>query len=259
MPVVKTPPYTEKYLVSSVDAAFSVLAQIADTPDQSLQDIASHCNLSVSQTNRLLHTLMANGYVLKTPHKRYRLGYGALSLGHSAQLQFPLIGYAAAQLDQVRTETQESVHLVQRVGTRVVILDLRESPQNVRVVSQIGKYGPLQVGGSGRVHLAYDDPSLLAQLLSDQSELEPAQRLTLADEIRQIRANGYYVARTDFEPDAFSVAVPIFGPQQRLAGSLAIAGPLSRLTPEYTAKLIASALKAASRIGQQLQGTARAD
>ncbi|AZI44955.1 IclR family transcriptional regulator (plasmid) [Deinococcus psychrotolerans] len=255
MPPVKTPLYTDPYLVASVDAAFSVLAHIAREPDQSLQEIAGRCQLSVSQTNRLLHTLRMHGYILKTPLKRYRLGYSALNLGHHANHQFPLIEYAAADLDQVWRETQESVHLVQRSGLEVIILDLRESLQNVRVVSEIGKRGPLHLGGSGKVYLAYDDPKLLEQMLAlNASAPDTSGHSTLVREIRQIREQGYYVARGDFEAEAFSIAAPILGTQHRIVGSLAISGPLARLTPEHEGKLIASCLAAVSRIGQQIQG-----
>ena len=57
----------------------------------------------------------------------------------------------------------------------------------------------------------------------------------LRAQIADIRKKGYVVTREETFPGVFGVGVPILAPRGRPLGSIAMAGPLHRMTPKGVA------------------------
>lgn len=221
-----------RYRIRALDRALGLLELVARRPDLGLQALAERSGTSVSQVLKILSTLEAHGLVAKSAGKTYRLGYGALRLGHHAARLEPAIALAATVLDEVREETGESVHLLVRDGLDAVIVDVRESSQAVRVVSPVGARGRLSAGSSGKLFLAYGPPDLMAWLvrepLPSYTELSETDPELLRMDVERARRQGVCVAIGDFEAGAFSVAAPVFEAPGRMVAAIALAGPLSR-------------------------------
>jgi DNA-binding IclR family transcriptional regulator len=221
-----------RYRIHALDRALGILGLVAQRPDLGLQALAERSHTSASQVLKILATLEGHGLVAKGGDKTYRLGYGALRLGHQAARLQPVIALAAPVLDELREATGESVHLVVRDGLDAVIADVRESTRAVRVVSPVGERTRLHAGGSGKLFLAYGGPELMAWLVREglpaYTELSDTDPELLRIEVDRSRRQGVCVAIGDFEPGAFSVAAPVFESPGRMVAAIALAGPLSR-------------------------------
>lgn len=225
-----------------------------------LQAIAERADTSPSQVLKILATLEGHGLVTKSVGKTYRLGYGALRLGHQAARLQPVIEVAAPVLDELRAGTGESVHLVVRDGLDAVIADVRESSKGVRVVSQVGERTRLHAGGSGKLFLAYGGPELMAWLVRDglpaYTELSDTDPELLRIEVDRSRRQGVCVAIGDFEPGAFSVAAPVFAGPGRMVAAVALAGPLSRFDSAIERRYRSAVKRAGEAASRLLQGAA---
>jgi len=66
-------------------------------------------------------------------------------------------------------------------------------------------------------------------------------------------AQPYIITIGEREPDIAAIAAPVFGPQKRLRGALALSGPAARfsddLIPAMSARLLAAAADLTRRLG----------
>jgi len=247
-----------RYRIRALDRALGILGLVARQPDLGLQALAERAGTSPSQVLKILATLEGHGLVAKSPDKTYRLGYGALRLGHQAAGLQPIIALAAPVLDELRAETGESVHLVVRDGLDAVIADVRESSKAVRVVSPVGARTRLHAGGSGKLFLAYGGPELMAWLVRDglpaYTALSDTDPELLRIEVDRSRRQGACVAIGDFEPGAFSVAAPVFEEAGKMVAAVALAGPLSRFDSAIERRYRSAVKRAAATASERVQG-----
>jgi IclR family KDG regulon transcriptional repressor len=196
--------------------------------------------------------------VAKGADKTYRLGYGAMRLGHLAARLQPVVGVAATMLDELREETGESIHLVVRDGLDAVIADVRESSKTVRVVSPVGERTRLNAGSAGKLFLAYGPRDLMAWLVREgmpaYTELSETDPELLRIDVDRARRQGVCVAIGDFEDGAFSVAAPVFEEPRRMVAAIALAGPLSRFDSAIERRYRSAVKRAAASVGERLRG-----
>lgn len=223
-----------RYSVNSVATGLRLLDTLADTPQQSLKQLAQRLELTSSQTFRILATLEEAGYVVKSQHKTYTLGYKCLVLGQAASHEISLVQLAGPYMDQLAQKTSENIHLVKRDGIERVIVDLRDSPHRIRMISPVGHRHPLYIGGTGLTILAFSPPDVVEQVLVGPFKRFAARTVESAQELSvildRIRRDGFHVALEDFENGAFSVAAPIFNADGTVDSSVCISGPTMRFS-----------------------------
>jgi IclR family KDG regulon transcriptional repressor len=245
-----------RYRIQALDRALGILALVGRRPDLGLQALAERSGTSVSQVLKILATLEGHGLVAKGADKTYRLGYGAMRLGHLAARLQPVVGVAALVLDELREETGESIHLVVRDGLDAVIADVRESSKTVRVVSPVGERTRLNAGSAGKLFLAHGSRELMAWLVREPmpayTELSETDPELLRIDVDRARRQGVCVAIGDFEDGAFSVAAPVFEEPGRMVAAIALAGPLSRFDSGIERRYRTAVKRAAAIVGQRL-------
>jgi len=249
-----------RYRIRALDRALGILALVAQRPDLGLQSLAERSDTSVSQVLKILATLEGHALVAKGADKTYRLGYGAMRLGHLAARLQPVVGVAAMVLDELREETGESIHLVVRDGLDAVIADVRESSKTVRVVSPVGERTRLNAGSAGKLFLAYGSRDLMAWLVREPmpayTELSETDPELLRIDVDRARRQGVCVAIGDFEDGAFSVAAPVFEEPGRMVAAIALAGPLSRFDSSIERRYRSAVKRAAGTVSERLQNPA---
>lgn len=253
---MKDRPSGSKYEIRAVGAAFKVLGALADTPKQTLSQLASTLEMTNSLTYRMLVTLEGEAMVYRDQNRRYSLGPRAMYLGYQAQRSLPLNELAQPAIDYLVETTAETVHLAIRWGLERVIVAMRESPQAVRVSTPIGTKFPLYYGGTGLCIFAFLTPDEQDAVL--RHDLRPRTPITVVDPvtIREtaglIKQRGYHVAVGDFANSAFSVAAPIFGSDNEIIGSISVAGPDSRLTDDSRPHIIEHVVRAGKEVSAAL-------
>jgi IclR family transcriptional regulator, acetate operon repressor len=95
----------------TVERALALLASVCDRGGANLADTARDCELAPSTALRLLRTLEATGFVRKDDTGTYRPGSRIIQLGAQALSDESLVDLAGPAMDELATETGESVYL----------------------------------------------------------------------------------------------------------------------------------------------------
>lgn len=245
------------YTIAAIDRALKLLEIVAEKQSIGLSELTRLTGTTKTLAFRMATTLEARGYLLKDPEERtYSLGYKSLYLGEQMQNHSPLVRVANPFLDELSARTRENVSLLVRDGLATICLAIRQSPQPIRLYAELGRQGPLHVGGGPKLLLAFapdaiQEAVLAAPLIAytPSTIVDPKRLKTL---LKRIRAQGYNVSHGDLDPGAFSVATPVRDHGGRVAASLSVAGPQSRLTRDLESLYIRMLIEAADEISAKL-------
>ncbi len=181
----------------TVERALGLLAHVAENAASTLSECARRTGLAPSTALRLLRTLEAAGFVVRTPAGLYEPGNRLIQLGALALGRQPLVQQARPSLQRIVERTGESAYLVIRgAADTAIYLAMVEGTHAIRHTSWVGR----------------------------AIELED---LAVAGALRgEVSAHGFVAQRDRLEPDVTAIAAPI-----RWAGG--IAGALNLLGPTY--------------------------
>ncbi|WP_454851263.1 IclR family transcriptional regulator [Rhizobium binxianense] len=254
-----TEPKTEPkdYKIAAVDRALALLEALADRPEQGVTSLAKSLGMTKSLVFRLLHTLEERGFVSRDPERaEYSLGYRIGVLGERLGKDGALLYAARPVMDALRDKTSENVNLVIRQGLKSYVLATRSGYHSIRLFAQAGRNGPLHAGGGSLLLLAYADPAVVDNVLSQPLEAFTPHTVTDRARLRQvlerIRANGYNIVLNDLDDGAFSVAAPIRSADGTVIASISVAGAVVRFDEERRESYLKAALEAAEEISERL-------
>ena len=201
-------------------------------------EIARRLDLPKSAVFRSLDSLVETGLIARDPDSsRYRLGPRAIELGLVAIGARDLRELALPQLRTLVQETAETATLSLAVGHERVYAAEVEGPQVVRMTVSIGPRYPLYAGASGRAILAFlpEDERrnyVATYVLTRLTDATLTGRNDLERALDEVRTHGFAVSRGERDPAAAAVAAPLFGPLQRVIGSISVCGPITRFGSE---------------------------
>ena len=248
------------YNIRVLDRAFRVLALLSDGKPRSLQVLSEGIDLSVSTTFRLLATLSSNHYVQRDERtNQYRLGLTCLELARAYYDGNDLRRIALPELEALRNETRETVHLAVIDQMEVVYLEKLPGLHAIGLMSsRVGARSPAYCTGIGKVMLAFEKPQFVRNYY-DQFPMKRYTATTITDpeklmaELENIRCNGYGLDRGEHEHEVRCVAAPIFEMRGQVAAALSVSGPAARMDPlEKNQEMIEKACLAARNISNQM-------
>jgi len=178
-----------------------------------LSDVARRADLSRATARRVLHTLVALGYV-GTDGKEFTLRPRILELGHAYLSALGLPDVAAPHLERLREEVHESCSVAVLDDTDVVYVAREATTRIMTVAIHVGTRFPAHLTSMGRVLLAHLPADRLDDVLS-RVELLPVTPHTITDEsrlrseLRRIAGQGFAVVDQELELGLRSIAVPI--------------------------------------------------
>lgn len=237
--------------IQSLARGLKILDLLHQSPGGlSITELAERLEVDKGSASRLMATLVSYGYAEKDPlTRRCHLGPQVVSLGRSALARLPLPAAARPFLRQLMEQTGECAHLGVPAQGKVLYIDQVESPATLRVNAQIGQMSPLHCTALGKALLAFGDLELSTPLeaFTPHTLTDPQALLQHLAEVRQA---GYALDDEEFDHGVRCIAAPVFDFQGRLAGSIGISGPATRLTPERLPGLAATVVA----VGQALSG-----
>lgn len=248
--------------VKAVEHAFDVLQALADLGRPAgVSEVSRRTGLSKATAHHLLITLEARRVVMREPDTPlFRLGWTLYELGANVVRDVDLSRAARPFLDQLARQTGESVLLGILDGDGVLYLDRGEAPTGLQMRANAGRRSPLYATASGKVLLALaaDHDLVEAVLTRPLVALTPAtitDPVVLRQQLAAVRQQGYATCWQEREVGLSSVAVALRDYTGTVSGSLAIAGPASRLTSRTLQAHLRPLTAVAHLIEAQLGGT----
>ena len=220
-----------------VGKALALLTRLGDYPDGAqAAELARQVGFPLSTAHRLLGALVRDGFAsFDQDSKRYQLGLRIFQLAQQVLQARGLSGLAKPVLEEVSSVTKEATLLAVRDGERQLYLYSIEGPQQVRVVGEPGKHGPLHCTSQGKVLVAFAEPSVREYLI-ENLPLTPAgpkaitSRSRFRQEIEEVRERGWAVVDEEHEAGIRAISVPVIGQNGVAVAALATAAPAFRMS-----------------------------
>lgn len=225
--IVKKPGYA----VDSVDRALQLILLLQENSWLRIADAARTLDVAPSTAHRLMSTLVYRGFALQDDQRRYCAG-PALRSGTAAGPDRALIAAARPHLEALALDIQETVNLVERVGTTARYLFSAEGPQLLRVGNRAGTVLPAHLSSAGKAILSTLADSAVGHLYTRQPQpgTSGAVRLPeLLSELQEVRRLGYAVNMGGTEAGLAAVGVPVSASQRHQASlGISVSAPLDR-------------------------------
>jgi DNA-binding IclR family transcriptional regulator len=219
-----------------VGKALSLLTRLGDHPHGIVaSELARMSGFPLSTAHRLLGALVRDGYArFDSDTKRYTLGLRVFQLAQRVSQARGFTGLTRRILEEVSLVTREATMFAVLDGDRQLYVHSIEGPQQVRVVGEPGKHGPLHCTSQGKVLIAFSPPQVRSQLveslpLDKRAPNTITDRGRFRDEIELVRARGYAIADEENEVGIRAIGVPVLDGEYVIA-AVATAAPAYRMT-----------------------------
>lgn len=146
----------ESYKAPTVKKAFQILKLVSESdPGARISDLSEKLKISKSTVHGITSALVEIGALSRNPlSKKFTLGVTLFELGKAAFSRIDLKDTARPVMKNLMEQAQETVFLGVRNGEHVIILDIVESRQDLKITAPVGTRIPLFAGAVGKVILA---------------------------------------------------------------------------------------------------------
>jgi DNA-binding IclR family transcriptional regulator len=247
-----------KTRLSSVAMAIRLLKAFSeDRAEIGVSALAQRLGIAKSTVHRLAVTLVAEGILEKNPETdRYRLGIGLFHLGTLVRRRMDLPVEARPYLFELREKTHETVLLGIPSDADVMYVYHLESPQAIRMRSELGVRRPAFCTAVGRAILAFQPEDAIERILAGPLPSRTAKTVTDPEKIRallqDVRRLGYAIEDEESEAGMRAIAAPVRSAAGTVAGAVGVAGPTQRLSMEVLADIAGPLLEATATISLRL-------
>ncbi|HVJ49618.1 IclR family transcriptional regulator [Desulfitobacterium sp.] len=248
----------DEHLLSSVKNALRILRSFSLVePEKRVTALAAELGLGKSTVSRLLTTLASEGFVMKDHEtQQYSLGLSILHLNTVMTSKLEINRESLPVLQHLVDDIGETAHIATLAGMDVVYLNIVECKHPVRMLSHIGRRNPVHCTSSGKVMLAYQNKTVIDQLIDRGLEQYTANTIINPDEFRTalntIRLQKYAFSIEELLEGLMSIAAPIWDYTNRVNYAVTVIGPISRMNPIRLAivnKVKSAAMEITRRIG----------
>ncbi|WP_395056915.1 IclR family transcriptional regulator C-terminal domain-containing protein [Polaromonas sp.] len=229
----------------------------AQSPRQTLSEVAARSGLSRAGARRILLTLQTLGYV-DTDGKHFSLTPRILDLGFAYLSSMPIWNLAEPVMEDLVEEVRESCSAAVLDGTDIVYV-LRVSTHKIMSITLgVGSRLPAYCTSMGRVLLAaLPEAQAIACLKAARPEALTRHTVTDLDDLRQklaqTRKQGWCLVNQELEEGLVSMAAPIHDRAGRTVAALNISGQANRTSARVMQEtMLQPLLQAAQAISRLL-------
>lgn len=227
------PPERSRDFNQSVARGLEIIETFgADSPRQTVSEVASKTGLTRATARRFLLTLVELGY-MTTDGRTFELSPRVLRLGYSflSGLGFPSV--ALPHLEALVAETDEASEASILDGHDVVYVVRVPGTRLMTIAVNVGSRMPAHATSMGRVLLAgLADRELEAYLASAKLQRFLPHTATDAETLRErvlkARADGFAIVDQELEEGLIAVAVPIHDRKQRVVAAVNLSTHVGR-------------------------------
>jgi DNA-binding IclR family transcriptional regulator len=200
----------------------------AETPTQTVSDIARRAGLPVATSHRLVNELERLGYLERNLDRRLQIGQRLWELGSRSSRTLRLRRLALPIMIDLHGRLQHNVQLAVLDGLEALFIERLTTHDEYRIIQVAGRL-PAHACSSGLVLLAYASPLVQERLWA--TELPRFTQLTVTDQ-RELRALLAEIRRTDhvvvngiMTAGAGASAVPVRNPRGEVIAALNVVAP----------------------------------
>lgn len=244
--------------VRSVVTALRLLDEVAARQPIGVSDLARAVGLPKSSVQRTLQTLRSAGWIhpVGVELTRWRLTTHMLRAGQLAAGELGLRDVAVPVMEQLRAQTQESVHLAVPEQDNVIVIERLDSPQSVRTFIPLGMAAPMAASANGKAILATKSPedvqALFARGLSAYTATTVTDERLLLAQLEDVRRLGYATNEGEWRADVAAIASAITADGGSAIAGISVSMPAQRMSPEVQLKYGDLVNDAAQRISATL-------
>ncbi len=217
------------YSVHSVENALDLLDAICEEGGEArISQLSQRLGMSKASVFRLLATFENRGFVERSDDSlKYRLGLSACEMGQKIIARMGVLRKARPTMDRLVRQCNESVYFVVRRNDYLLMLDMVDSVQQVKIMALVGQRFPLATTAAGRIFLAFDGDG------DDRKRSDaPGAAAMTPIEREAVRSCGFCIDEHGFGEGVTCLAVPLFNGKGHVTAALAILGPSYRMTGE---------------------------
>lgn len=259
-PARMSPAPGDSYVQSFARGLEVIRSFSAQSPRQTLTEVAGRTGLTRAGARRILLTLQTLGYV-ESDGKLFRLTPRILDLGFAYLSSMPIWNLAEPVMEALVEEVKESCSAAVLDGSDIVYV-LRVPTHKIMSISLgVGSRLPAYCTALGRMLLSALPPGQMMQVLQ-ASERTARTRYTVTDvnelaaKIAQVRKQGWSLVNQELEEGLVSLAAPITDRSGQTVAALNISGQANRSSAKVMQEtmlpqLLAAAQAISSRLGLQ--------
>jgi IclR family transcriptional regulator, KDG regulon repressor len=239
----------------AIDRCFAVLDAVAAQPTTA-RKLTEQLSLPRPTIARLLQALERQGYVVADELGVYKLGSRPVELAAIWQRQSGPALTAESHLRQLVERCGESAYLVVREGLETVWIAGVESSHAIRFSAPIGqRLSGLHAGGFHKTLLAYAPESVrqtvLAGPLQKLATNTIVDRELLAQDLEQIRRNGFGESHSEVDEGLWSICAPVRD-AVGIVGGIGVGGPGLRATDNVLEGIRCAVVETAAELSKAL-------
>ena len=234
---------------TAADKTLDVLEALAQ--HRSIADISEATSLPKPTVHRILQTLVERGFARYVGRGSYTGGPRILTLVGSHQREADLPDQARPTLEELREETDWTVHLALLTGDEAVYAAKLEGDKPYRLASRVGMSLALHSTSVGKSVLASMPEESVRALLkrtgmparTERTRTAPAK---LLKELAAVRERGYAEDHEENESGVIAVGAPVFDHTGQAVGGMS-AATLSSFTDVESMARCGKAVAAAAK------------
>jgi IclR family acetate operon transcriptional repressor len=219
-----------------VGHAFKVLDAFYDAGmELGLQEISSRAGVSKTSALRILYTLDELGYIDRNKETgKYQLGLKIMDTARRATSGRNLVQISRPYMQQLRANFDETINLAVLRNHEIVYVEIIESGQQFRMVTEIGSRVPMHATALGKAIAAFLPDNEVRSILNETELVRFTPRTICTVDrfqstVQKVRQRGYAVDNEENEQGAFCLASPILNRKGFAIGALSVAGPSHRV------------------------------
>lgn len=250
-------------LKSSVHKTFAILEHFTiQKPEWGVTELALAIGSNKSTVYRFLSDLGQLGIVYKHPiTEKYSLGLKFFELGCRVQLKSAFVDKTHPELVEVAKSIKETVHIAVLKNFKVLHVDKVESPQGLKLSSNIGSLGPAHCTALGKVLLAYlpdlEREQAISILMKEQAPTQYTKHTitnakAFKNNLEEVKSKGYAIDREEAEIGLICVGIPIFNQNNEVVASLSASGPANRFEEKNVTNYVSTLKKGADSIKNKI-------
>lgn len=223
--------------IESVRTVFRILEQLADRDGAGVTELAAEVGVAKSTIHDHLSTLREMGYVIRKD-EQYYLSLRFLNFGRYVRNRTNLYESIEEDIQRIADETKLRTQFIAREETLGIPLVYASGKEGMPYIGfDIGEPLSLHATASGKAILAHLPEDDTKDILDPELEQFTEQTITDTDEIREelemVREQGYAFNRGESFSGLLAVGVPVRDKNERVVGSISVAGPRNQLQGEF--------------------------